>query len=121
MRRLIALEIAMDDTFKLRERVESVISAFIVSTLVHLPGVLGIVNLGILFLRYVRLYALLGSLAVASWIALWSFLYTKSLRKKTIGSTIPLEKVAVARSISFFVIVFSLTMFILNETLIQFF
>ncbi|MGM0436203.1 MAG: hypothetical protein ACQEQA_04055 [Bacillota bacterium] len=121
MNRLIALSIAMDETFTLEERLESVLSAFILSTLIHLPIVLLIINLGILFLRFVTLYAILGALALGSWVAVWTWLYGVSVRKKTIASTIPIERVSCSRALAFFLIVFSISLFILNDTLIQFF
>ena len=121
MNRVIALFIAMDETFTLSERIESLVSAFLLSTFIHLPFMLLIINLGILFLRFITLYAILGALILGTWIALWTWLYGVSLRKKTVASTIPIERVSVSRALAFFTIVFSISLFILNETLIQFF
>jgi hypothetical protein len=121
MNRLIALSIAMDETFTLTERIESLVSAFILSTFIHLPIMLLFINLGILFLRFMTLYAILGAIALGSWIAVWTWLYGVSLRKKTIASTIPIERVSLSRALAFFIIVFSISLFVLDKTLIQYF
>lgn len=121
MNRLIALSIAMDENYTLKDRLESLIAMFILSTLIHLPIILVIVNLGILFLRFVTLYAILGSLGVASWLAFWRVLYTVSLRKKSKPTTLPLEEVALSHALAYCVIIFAISLFVLNETLIQYF
>ncbi|MFW6298073.1 MAG: hypothetical protein ACOC14_00205 [Bacillota bacterium] len=92
MDRIKTLVRQIGDTFTFRDLAEAFFGGLLLSTVVALPFLLVVINLGFLFITALRVFVVIGALILGGWAALWSFIGYKILRIRHPKTDIPLEK-----------------------------